>query len=90
MLPPERIICMKSSNKKSMSLARKEALYAYLFIGPWLIGFIIFTIGPMLASLYYSFTDYNLASPPRWVGIDNYIHLLTQDPLFWKSLQVTL
>ena len=81
---------MKSSQKQSMSLARKEAIYAYLFISPWLIGFIIFTIGPMLASLYYSFTDYNLASPPKWVGINNYVHLLTQDPLFWKSLQVTL
>ena len=81
---------MKKIKKTRSTLARKEALYAYLFICPWIIGFIIFTIGPMLASLYYSFTDYNLASAPRWVGIENYIHLLTQDPLFWKSLQVTL
>jgi multiple sugar transport system permease protein len=81
---------MKIIKKQSLSITRKEAFFGYLFISPWIIGFIVFTVGPMLASFYYSFTDYNLASVPKWVGIDNYVHLLTQDPLFWKSLQVTL
>jgi len=81
---------MKISKKPGWSIRRKEAFFGYLFISPWIIGFIIFTVGPMLASFYYSFTDYNLASAPKWVGIDNYVHLLTKDPLFWKSLQVTL
>lgn len=40
----------------------------YLFLAPWLIGLIVITIGPMLASLYLSFTDYNLLRPPEWVG----------------------
>ena len=81
---------MEIYKNRSLSIRRKEAFFGYLFISPWVIGFIVFTIGPMLASFYYSFTDYNLASPPKWVGIDNYVHLLTKDPLFWKSLQVTL
>ena len=51
-----------------ISLARREALAGYAFIIPWIIGFLVFTIGPMLASLYYSFTDYNIVDPPRWVG----------------------
>jgi multiple sugar transport system permease protein len=81
---------MKIFNKRPVSITGKEAIFGYLFISPWIIGFMIFTIGPMLASLYYSFTDYNLAYQPKWVGLDNYLHLFTEDPLFWKSLQVTL
>jgi multiple sugar transport system permease protein len=76
--------------KLHMNIRRREALFAYLFISPWIIGFIILTFGPMLVSLYYSFTEYNLISPPQWVGLENYIRLFFKDPLFWKSLQVTL
>jgi multiple sugar transport system permease protein len=85
-------------------MSKREALYGYIFISPWLIGFILFTLGPMLASLYFSFTDYNIVTPPQWVGLANYTKIFagipeairTQsseplgDPLFWKSLQVTL
>jgi multiple sugar transport system permease protein len=70
-------------------MSRREAAWAYFFISPWIVGFILFTIGPMLASLYYSFTKYNIISPPQWTGLANLRDLL-RDPLFWKSLQVTV
>ncbi len=75
------------------SLARKEARWAYFFISPWIIGFIIFTLGPMIVSLYLSFTDYSLGSSISWptfTGLENYIKLFTQDPKFWHSLGVTV
>jgi multiple sugar transport system permease protein len=60
----------------------------YAFIAPWLIGFLLFTAGPFLASIYFSFTRYNVVTPPVWVGTANYEALFQQDPLFWKSLGV--
>jgi len=77
-----------SLGKHTLSLARREALWAYAFIAPWTIGFIIFTIGPMLASLFFSFTDYNIIDSPRWIGMTNYINLF-HDELFWHALGVT-
>lgn len=53
-------------------LAREEARWAYLFVAPWVIGFLVFTLGPMLASFLFSFTQYNVLSEPRWVGGQNY------------------
>jgi multiple sugar transport system permease protein len=67
---------------------RREIL-GYLFIGPWLLGFLLFTAFPFLASLYLSFTRYNVVSAPVWVGTANYRMLVVDDPLFWKSLGVT-
>lgn len=61
----------------------------YLFISPWLIGFLLFTLFPFLASIYLSFTRYNIVAAPVWVGGANYRMLLQEDPLFWKSLWVT-
>jgi multiple sugar transport system permease protein len=60
-----------------------------LFASPWLLGFLIFVLYPLLASLYYSFTDYNIIKPPQWVGLDNVRALLT-DSLFWTSMGNTL
>ena len=80
---------MQSSYKPPrFSLARRESLWAYAFIAPWTIGFIIFTLGPMLASLFFSFTEYDIVSAPRWIGLTNYINLI-HDQLFWHSLGVT-
>jgi oligogalacturonide transport system permease protein len=61
-----------------------------LYISPWLIGFIILTLYPFFASLYYSFTDYNMIRPPSFVGFTNYIDIFTNDRDFYKSLWVTL
>lgn len=68
--------------------SRREALVAYLFLSPWLIGFVVFLAGPMIASLYFSFTEYNVMSPPRWIGLANYTRMFTDD-LFFKSLDVS-
>ena len=74
-------------------LAKKESRLAYMFISPWIIGFIFLTLGPMLISLYLSFTNFTLSSGsalPEFNNGANYIKLLTQDPKFWHSLKVTL
>jgi multiple sugar transport system permease protein len=68
---------------------KREALTFYLFVAPWLIGFVAFTLGPMIASLYLSLTEYAMVTPPRWVGAANIQRMFTGDKLFWQSLQVT-
>ncbi len=68
-------------------LARKEALAFYLFISPWLIGFLAFTLYPMLASAYYSLTVYNVTDM-TFVGVQNFAELVTDDMFYW-SLWVT-
>lgn len=64
----------------------QRALWGYFFILPWLLGLLIFVAGPILASLYLSFTSYDMLSSPTWVGLANYARAFTQDPLFWPSL----
>ncbi len=68
----------------------KQNLVGYLFISPWLIGFIAFTFWPFIRSIYLSFTRYNIVTEPKWVGLANYKMLLTQDELFYKSAWVTI
>ena len=62
----------------------------YLFLTPWLIGFFGLTLGPTLASLYLSFTDYDLLTPPRWAGLKNYEYAFFQDGRLGNALSVTL
>ncbi|MCL4859041.1 MAG: sugar ABC transporter permease [Caldilineaceae bacterium] len=69
-------------------LARREAMWFWVFIAPWIIGFILFRGFPILVSLLWSFTQYNVASPPIWIGLGNYNDLLN-DRIFFKSLQVS-
>ena len=61
----------------------------YVFVSPWLAGFLVFTAVPFLVSVYLSFTRYDVVSSPVWVGLANYRKLLSEDPLFWKSLWIT-
>lgn len=67
----------------------REALVAYGFISPWLIGFVLFMGGPIVASLVLSFFRWKLIEPPVFVGLDNYVEMFTADPLFPQSLKVT-
>jgi multiple sugar transport system permease protein len=73
------------------SLARREALWGYAFLMPWIIGFLAFTLIPMVATLGFSFTNINLAQeqPLQFVGLRNYQRLL-DDKQVWESLSVTL
>lgn len=64
---------------------RRQLRAGLLFIAPWIVGFLAFTLYPFVMTLYYSFTNYNVARPPQWVGLANYNGLL-HDHLFWLSL----
>ncbi len=68
--------------------AGRDNKAGYLFLLPWLIGLVVITIGPMLASLYLSFTNYSLIQAPKWVGLDNYARMLTDERLH-NSIKVT-
>ncbi len=68
---------------------RRRALEAYLFLLPWFGGMLLFTAGPLLASLYLSFTNFDLLQSPTWVGLENYIDLFTLDPRYLHALRVT-
>jgi multiple sugar transport system permease protein len=70
-------------------MAREDRVTFWCFISPWIIGFILFGAGPILASIVLSFTDYSLFNRPRFVGLGNYRELI-RDPLVWKSLWNTL
>ena len=70
------------------SVRRREGRIAFLFLGPWLVGLVGITLGPMIASLYLSFTDYSLLAPPKWIGLDNFARML-HDPRLHTSLRVT-
>jgi len=63
---------------------------AYLFLSPWVLGALLLTVGPMLASLYLSFTDYDLFTSPEWVGLENYRNLFADDPRFLAAVWVTV
>jgi multiple sugar transport system permease protein len=66
-----------------------ENLEGWLFISPWLLGFILFTAGPMIASLGIAMTEWDLIADPRFVGLTNFQRVLTADPVVWHSLRVT-
>jgi ABC-type sugar transport system permease subunit len=71
--------------RQHSALARKEALWFYVLISPWLAGFVLFTGGPTLASALLSFTHNDPVNwPPKWVGLTNY-EVMFRDRLFWKS-----
>jgi len=73
-----------------MSNNRNTALF-FLFISPWLIGFLVFSLGPIIASIYWSFTQYSIVEPPRWVGLNNfYVILKGWEPNFYNSVRVTV
>src|SRR3954470_2062305 len=76
----------KKVRRRLLSRQLRRDLHAYLFLSPWLIGLLAFTAYPTLASFYFSLTRYNILTPPRWVGGDNYVKLLTKDPLFWTTV----
>jgi multiple sugar transport system permease protein len=73
-------------------LARREERWFYVFIAPWLAGFVLFGIGPILASLGLAFTDYDLANWPSFIGLDNFARMVdpVQGPLLAKAIGNTL
>lgn len=82
------IVAEAPKRRKVLNYRQREAVAGYLFILPWIIGFLALTLGPIIASLYYSFTNYQLVKPPEWTGLANYQRLI-HDDLFWQSMKVT-
>lgn len=76
----------KTAEEKKME--RRDNKAAYVFLLPWLIGLLFITVGPMIASLYLSFTDYNLLQAPNWTGLDNFARMM-RDTRLHNSLGVT-
>lgn len=70
--------------------SRRGPIEGYAGISPWLLGFVVFLAGPMLASFVLSFTNWRITVAPEWIGLDNYIRAFTGDANFWQAVRVTL
>lgn len=68
---------------------RRENLWGWLLAAPWLFGFLVFTVGPMIASAYLSFTDWDILTSPIWVGLRNYRAMFKGDPIVMHSFRIT-
>jgi multiple sugar transport system permease protein len=91
-MPPSaapQVLASRPARQKMGAQARREAIIFYVCVAPWIIGFILFTLGPMAVSLVISLTKWNFIQPPTWVGLGNYLTILTDDPDFRQALQVT-
>ena len=79
----------RTLNFKLRKFLNKESSAGVVFCMPFIIGFLVFLIIPMGMSLYYSFCDYDILSPPVFTGLDNYIEIFTADETFWHSVKAT-
>jgi multiple sugar transport system permease protein len=75
---------------RGLSNTTREALWGYLFVLPWIVGFLLFSAGPILATVYLAMTEYNVVEAPRWVGLRNFDDLFFHDPQYLKALMVTV
>lgn len=73
-----------------MTGRQREALDFYIGVSPWFIGFVLFSMGPIIASLVLSFTQWQILASPQWIGLSNYRYLVADDEIFWVSLGNTL
>jgi len=80
---------MTRTRRKPLTLAQREERDFYFFIGLWLIGFILFSGGPILASLFFSFTNWTGLTSMEWIGLGNFQELLFEDKLFWTATRNT-
>jgi multiple sugar transport system permease protein len=78
----------KEIKKSRIKMSTHEAIWGYIFLSPWILGMIFFTGGPIIASLILAFCRWDLITPPEFVGLDNFIKIMS-DPKFWKSLYNT-
>ncbi len=79
------VVAKRGTSKTALA----ENVAGFLFISPWIIGFIVIEIGPLLAAAYLSLTNYDILSEAKFIGLRNYDKLFFNDPLFWHSLRVT-
>lgn len=74
---------------RGLSIRKKEWVFGYLFILPWILGFLFLRLGPMIASFVLSFTEYPIVASPKFVGLANFIRIFTADAAFMDALKVT-
>jgi pectin-derived oligosaccharide transport system permease protein len=84
--PPQPLSTQRA--RRRASRRRRDSRAAYLFLAPWMVGMVAITIGPILASLYLSFTNYSLIRAPKWIGVDNYVRMFRDERLL-NSIGVT-
>jgi len=78
----KRLPITQMNRRKISRTVKRKILLGLIFISPWLIGFVLFTIYPLISSMYYSLTNYDLLRPPLFVGLENYREIFTQDSVF--------
>jgi len=83
-------IMIFKGRRRRLSQWQREEIAGYLFISPWIIGFLIFTIGAMIYSFGLSFFKSDMMTPAKFIGIKNYVKILNKDRLFWKALINTI
>jgi multiple sugar transport system permease protein len=78
-------------HRRGLSPRAREEIAGWLWTSPWLLGFFLFVFGPMVASLYLSFTKYAIGGTPQVIGLDNFVRALSgKDDLFWPSMGRTV
>jgi multiple sugar transport system permease protein len=84
----EMAVEQAKSKRSGLHLSRqgRENLTGYLFVSPWILSLIVFTAYPMIASIYFSMTRYNVLNPPQWIGLANFHEMFFVDPLYWTSV----
>ena len=75
--------------KKKSVYKTKDNVTGYLLLAPWIFGFLIMWLIPMIISIFYSFTDFNMLNKPSFIGMENYMRIFTKDKSFWQALKVT-
>lgn len=83
-------VVVKGQRRPLLTSHQREAITGYIFALPFIVGFLGLTVGPMLFSLYASFSKYNVTSSPKWIGLDNYRYIFVHDDRFRTSLRNTL
>jgi multiple sugar transport system permease protein len=78
-------MAMQRSHRRKIRQDLRSLLVGLLFISPWIVGFFLFLVYPVVANFYLGMTQYSGFGPPQWIGLQNYVELV-RDPLFWKSL----
>ena len=84
-----KLMAMQRSQRRKIRQDLRSLLVGLLFISPWIVGFFLFLVYPVVANFYLGMTQYSGFGPPQWIGLQNYVELV-RDPLFWKSLSNTL
>ncbi|MEN9938411.1 MAG: hypothetical protein RLZZ387_4990 [Chloroflexota bacterium] len=85
---PGGVSASTAARRRAGGARAREAFHAYVFMSPAILGLLLFTLGPMVASLLLSFTEYNLLRPPQWIGLENYTEMFGER-LFWQALRVS-